>query len=51
MKLNSLSDHYRLSLKYCLEVVYFELIVDNYELNETSMVFSFTVAYNRHNFT
>jgi hypothetical protein len=38
-ELNALSDQYRFSLKYFLKIVYFQLILDKYEPNETSMIF------------
>jgi hypothetical protein len=38
-ELNALSDQYRFSLKYFLKIVYFQLILDKYESNETSMIF------------
>jgi hypothetical protein len=37
-ELNALSDQYRFSLKYFLKIVYFQLILDKYEPNETSMI-------------
>jgi hypothetical protein len=38
-ELNALSDQYRFSLKYFLKIVYFQLILDKYEHNETSIIF------------